>query len=202
MANFSFCDKPLPCDARARDLVNRMTLQEKVQQLGHAAYGVPRLGLPKYNWWSEALHGVSSTGPGTFFVEVVPGATSFPTVILTTAAFNESLWKTIGQAVSTEARAMYNLGRAGLTFWSPVINVVRDPRWGRAIETPGEDPFIVGRYASSFVRLLRGLQDRGKGPENHPDPRLQNLPKFPQVASTLAAMIFENWKITLNPNYL
>ncbi|KDP20482.1 hypothetical protein JCGZ_05335 [Jatropha curcas] len=99
MANFVFCDKSLPYDVRARDLVNHMTLQEKVQQLGHGAYGVPRLGLPKYNWWSEALHGVSSVGPGTFFDEVVPAATSFPTVILTTASFNESLWKTIGQDV-------------------------------------------------------------------------------------------------------
>ncbi|KDP45919.1 hypothetical protein JCGZ_15479 [Jatropha curcas] len=108
MANFSFCDKSLPYDARARDLVNRMTLQEKVQQLGHAAYGVPRLGLPKYNWWSEALHGVSSTGPGTFFDEVVPGATSFPTVILTTAAFNESLWKTIGQCAALISAAVTN----------------------------------------------------------------------------------------------
>ncbi|KDP42389.1 hypothetical protein JCGZ_02446 [Jatropha curcas] len=189
MANFAFCDKSLPYDARARDLVNHMTLQEKVQQLGHEAYGVPRLGLPKYNWWSEALHGVSKTGPGTFFDEVVPGATSFPTVILTTAAFNESLWKTIGQVVSTEARAMYNLGRAGLTFWSPVINVVRDPRWGRVIETPGEDPFIVGRYASNFVR---GLQDV-EGTENHPDPDSRPL-KVSSCCKHFTAYDLENWK--------
>ncbi|KDP30466.1 hypothetical protein JCGZ_16145 [Jatropha curcas] len=189
MANFAFCDKSLPYEVRARDLVNHMTLQEKVQQLGHVAYGVPRLGLPKYNWWSEALHGVSSTGPGTFFDEVVPGATSFPTVILTTAAFNESLWKTIGQAVSTEARAMYNLSRAGLTFWSPVINVVRDPRWGRVIETPGEDPFIVGRYASNFVR---GLQVALKITQI----QTLDLLKFPRVASTLLPMILKIGRIS------
>ncbi|XP_037493295.1 probable beta-D-xylosidase 5 [Jatropha curcas] len=188
MANFVFCDKSLPYDVRARDLVNHMTLQEKVQQLGHGAYGVPRLGLPKYNWWSEALHGVSSVGPGTFFDEVVPAATSFPTVILTTASFNESLWKTIGQAISTEARAMYNLGRAGLTFWSPVINVVRDPRWGRTIETNGEDPFIIGRYASSFVR---GLQDV-EGTENYPNPDSRPL-KVSSCCKHFTAYDVDNW---------
>ncbi|XP_037492247.1 probable beta-D-xylosidase 5 [Jatropha curcas] len=163
MANFAFCDKSLPYDARARDLVNHMTLQEKVQQLGHEAYGVPRLGLPKYNWWSEALHGVSKTGPGTFFDEVVPGATSFPTVILTTAAFNESLWKTIGQQ------------RAMLQF--------------RYAETPGEDPFIVGRYASNFVR---GLQDV-EGTENHPDPDSRPL-KVSSCCKHFTAYDLENWK--------
>ncbi|PKI74331.1 hypothetical protein CRG98_005211, partial [Punica granatum] len=121
---FSFCDSSLSYSTRAKDLVRRMTLAEKVRQLGNKAYGVPRLGLPKYEWWSEALHGVSKIGPGTFFDTVVPGATSFPTVVLLAATFNESLWKNIGQVVSTEARAMYNLGRAGLTFWSPNINVV------------------------------------------------------------------------------
>lgn len=97
MSDFSFCDSSLSYKERAKDLVKRMTLQEKVLQLGDLAYGVPRLGLPKYEWWSEALHGVSNVGPGTFFDDVVPGATSFPTVILTTASFNESLWKSIGQ---------------------------------------------------------------------------------------------------------
>ncbi|KAJ0017072.1 hypothetical protein Pint_10025 [Pistacia integerrima] len=165
VSDFAFCDSSLPYSVRVKDLVDQMTLSEKVNQLGNLAYGVPRLGLPKYEWWSEALHGVSNVGPGTFFDDVVPGSTSFPTVISTTASFNESLWKKIGQAVSTEARAMFNLGRAGLTYWSPNINVVRDPRWGRAIETPGEDPFIVGRYAVNYVR---GLQDV-EGHENYTD---------------------------------
>ncbi|XP_052179896.1 beta-xylosidase/alpha-L-arabinofuranosidase 1-like [Diospyros lotus] len=137
-----------------------MTLEEKAKQLGDTATGVERIGLPKYEWWSEALHGVSDVGQpgskGSFFDDEIPGATSFPTVILTAASFNESLWKTIGQAVSTEARAMHNFGHAGLTFWSPNINVVRDPRWGRTLETPGEDPFVVGKYAANYVR---GLQD-------------------------------------------
>lgn len=96
---FAFCDKSLPYDVRAKNLVNHMTLNEKVQQLGDAAHGVPRLGLPKYEWWSEALHGVSNVGPGTFFDDVVPGATSFPTVITTAASFNESLWRKIGEVI-------------------------------------------------------------------------------------------------------
>ncbi|PKI74335.1 hypothetical protein CRG98_005215 [Punica granatum] len=125
MSKFLFCDSSLSYSTRVKDLVRRMTLAEKVRQLGNKAYGVPRLGLPKYEWWSEALHGVANVR-GAFFDDVVPGATSFPTVILLAASFNESLWKNIGQVVSTEARAMYNLGHAGLTFWSPNINVVTE----------------------------------------------------------------------------
>lgn len=97
MSSFAYCDSSLPYPVRVKDLVDRMTVAEKVQQLGDLAYGVPRIGLPKYEWWSEALHGVSNVGPGTFFDDLVPGATSFPTVILTTASFNETLWNKIGQ---------------------------------------------------------------------------------------------------------
>ncbi|KAJ0017073.1 hypothetical protein Pint_10024 [Pistacia integerrima] len=165
ITSFAFCDSSLPYPVRAKDLVDQMTLAEKVQQLGNKAAGVQRLGLPPYEWWSEALHGVSNTGPGVRFDNVVPGATNFPTIILTVATFNESLWKNIAEVISTEARAMYNMERAGLTFWSPTINVVRDPRWGRITETPGEDPFVVGRYAVNFVR---GLQDV-EGHEIHKD---------------------------------
>ncbi|KAJ6965840.1 hypothetical protein NC652_003653 [Populus alba x Populus x berolinensis] len=140
-----------------------MTLDEKVRQLGNKAIGVPRIGLPHYEWWSEAQHGVSNVCPGIFFdIELIPGTRSFPAVIHTTASFNKSLWKTIGRAVSTEARAMYNLGRAGLTYWSPNINVVRDPRWGRIAETPGEDPFVVGTYASNYVRGLQDVEGAGE----------------------------------------
>lgn len=99
VTKFSFCDKSLPYDVRAKDLVNQMTLGEKVRQIGNLAHGVPRLGLPKYEWWSEALHGVSNVGPGTFFDDLVPGSTSFPNVITTAAAFNDSLWKKIGQVI-------------------------------------------------------------------------------------------------------
>ncbi|XP_015574947.2 probable beta-D-xylosidase 5 [Ricinus communis] len=189
MTTFGFCDSSLSYEVRAKDLVNQMTLKEKVQQLGDLAYGVPRLGIPKYEWWSEALHGVSDVGPGTFFDDLVPGATSFPTTILTTASFNESLWKNIGQVVSTEARAMYNLGRAGLTYWSPNVNVVRDPRWGRTVETPGEDPYVVGRYAVNYVR---GLQDV-EGTENYTDLNTRPL-KVSSCCKHYAAYDVEKWQ--------
>ncbi|KAH9797694.1 Fn3 like domain-containing protein [Citrus sinensis] len=195
LSDFPYCDAKLPYPERAKDLVERMTLPEKVQQMGDLAYGVPRLGLPLYEWWSEALHGVSFIGrrtnspPGTHFDSEVPGATSFPTVILTTASFNESLWKKIGQTVSTEARAMYNLGNAGLTFWSPNINVVRDPRWGRVLETPGEDPYVVGRYAINYVR---GLQDV-EGVEYHRDSDSRPL-KISACCKHYAAYDLDNWE--------
>lgn len=97
ITKFAYCNLSLSYEARAMDLVDRMTLAEKVQQLGNKAAGVARIGLPKYEWWSEALHGVSNVGPGTYFDDVVSGATSFPTVILTAASFNQSLWKSIGE---------------------------------------------------------------------------------------------------------
>lgn len=162
MGGFRYCDASLPYADRARDLVGRLTLEEKVRNLGDRAEGASRVGLPPYRWWGEALHGVSDIGPGgTWFGDVVPGATSFPLVINSAASFNESLWRAIGGAVSTEIRAMYNLGHAELTYWSPNINVVRDPRWGRASETPGEDPFLVGRYAVNFVRAMQDIYDDG-----------------------------------------
>ncbi|PIA28627.1 hypothetical protein AQUCO_06800054v1 [Aquilegia coerulea] len=157
LSKFPFCDQTLPYNVRVKDLVDRMTLDEKIAQLGDSAPGVKRLGFPGYEWWSEALHGVSDAGRAVRFDSVTPSATSFPTVILTAAAFNESLWKSIGVAISNEARALHNVGlSSGLTFWAPNINVVRDPRWGRTMETPGEDPFVVGRYAVNYVR---GMQD-------------------------------------------
>ncbi|KAF5194548.1 Beta-d-xylosidase [Thalictrum thalictroides] len=160
-SEFQFCNTSLPYDVRVKDLVGRLTLQEKVQQLVNKATGVSRLGVPGYEWWSEALHGVSNTGPGVIFNATVPGATSFPAVILAAAAFNMSLWYEMGRIVSTEARAMYNVGQAGLTYWSPNVNVYRDPRWGRGQETPGEDPFVVSRYAVNYVRGLQEMEKDG-----------------------------------------
>lgn len=151
-----FCNTSLSYFDRAKDLVSRLTLQEKVQQLVDNATGIPRLGVPPYEWWSEALHGVSNLGPGVRFNATVPNATSFPAVILSAASFNSSLWYEMGRVVSTEARAMYNTGLAGLTYWSPNVNVFRDPRWGRGQETPGEDPLVVGKYAVNYVK---GLQE-------------------------------------------
>ncbi|KAA8545777.1 hypothetical protein F0562_020772 [Nyssa sinensis] len=158
-SSFSFCNTSLSYTDRAKDLVSRLTLQEKVQQLVNKATGISRLGVPAYEWWSEALHGVSNTGPGVHFNATVPAATSFPAVILSAASFNASLWYELGRIVSTEARAMYNAGLAGLTYWSPNVNVFRDPRWGRGQETPGEDPLVVSKYAVNYVR---GLQEVGQ----------------------------------------
>ncbi|KAF4364403.1 hypothetical protein F8388_006980 [Cannabis sativa] len=157
--NLPFCNTSLSYEARANDLVSRLTLQEKVQQLVSGSAGISRLGVPAYEWWSEALHGVSNVGPGTKFNGTIPGATSFPAVILSAATFNESLWYKMGQVVSTEARAMYNTGLAGLTYWSPNVNIFRDPRWGRGQETPGEDPLVVSKYAVNYVKGLQEVSD-------------------------------------------
>ncbi|KAK2965244.1 hypothetical protein RJ640_019999 [Escallonia rubra] len=151
-----FCRASVPVPERVRDLIGRLTLQEKVGLLVDNAAAVPRLGIKGYAWWSEALHGVSNVGPGTKFGGDFPGATSFPQVITTAASFNASLWEDIGRVVSDEARAMYNGGMAGLTYWSPNVNIFRDPRWGRGQETPGEDPVVAGKYAASYVRGLQG----------------------------------------------
>ncbi|PWA65680.1 glycosyl hydrolase family protein [Artemisia annua] len=140
-------------------MVTRLTLEEKIGYLVNNASSIQCLGIPGYNWWSEALHGVSNVGPATYFSNVVPAATSFPQVILTAASFNETLFKAIGK-MSTEARAMYNVGLAGLTYWSPNVNIFRDPRWGRGQETPGEDPVLTSKYAVDYVK---GLQERDDG---------------------------------------
>ncbi|KAK2437393.1 putative beta-D-xylosidase [Trifolium repens] len=163
LANYGFCKQSLGVRARVKDLVSRLTLQEKIGNLVNSAVDVSRLGIPRYEWWSEALHGVSNVGPGTHFSNVVPGSTSFPMPILIAASFNASLFQTIGKVVSTEARAMHNVGLAGLTYWSPNINIFRDPRWGRGQETPGEDPLLASKYAAGYVK---GLQQTDNGDHN------------------------------------
>ncbi|KAK4406947.1 putative beta-D-xylosidase 2 [Sesamum angolense] len=157
-----FCRTDLRIDERVKDLIGRLTLQEKVKLLTNNAAAVPRLGIKAYEWWSEALHGVSNVGPGTKFGGGFPGATSFPQVITTAASFNASLWEEIGKVVSDEARAMYNGGMGGLTYWSPNVNIFRDPRWGRGQETPGEDPVVAAKYAASYVRGLQGTDAGGR----------------------------------------
>ncbi|KAI5670888.1 hypothetical protein M9H77_11252 [Catharanthus roseus] len=196
MNDFLYCDSSIEVDMRIKDLIDRMTLQEKALQLGDDAKGVIRIGLPEYKWWSEALHGVSDVGGGSSFDEIIPGATSFPTPILSAATFNETLWKAIGQAVSTEARAMHNLEHAGMTFWSPNINVVRDPRWGRALETPGEDPLVVGKYASNYVRGLQDIQ----GQETSEDPKHRPL-KVAACCKHYAAYDVDNWVGVIRETY-
>ena len=145
----------LPLEQRVNDLVSRMTLEEKVSQLGHTAEAIPRLGVPEYNWWNEGLHGVARAGI----------ATVFPQAIGMAATFDEPLMHQIGDVISTEFRAKYYAdlhkdGSAdwyhGLTVWSPNINIFRDPRWGRGQETYGEDPFLTSRMGVAFVTGLQG----------------------------------------------
>uniref|UniRef100_M4CJ18 Fibronectin type III-like domain-containing protein n=1 Tax=Brassica campestris TaxID=3711 RepID=M4CJ18_BRACM len=183
LAGYGFCNTGLKAEARVTDLVGRLTLVEKIGFLVSKSTGVSRLGIPDYNWWSEALHGVSDVGGGSSFTGLVPGATSFPQVKLTAASFNASLFQAIGKVVSTEARAMYNVGAAGLTFWSPNVNIFRDPRWGRGQETPGEDPTLVSKYAVAYVKGLQGT-DGG-------DP---NRLKVAACCKHYTAYDVDNWK--------
>lgn len=176
----------LPISKRVDDLISRLSLEEKISQLGDIAPPIDRLGIPGYKWWSESLHGVSNSGKGIHFNGPIHAATSFPQVILTAASFNPQLWYRIGQAIGTEARAIYNAGQAeGLTFWSPNINIFRDPRWGRGQETPGEDPTMVGRYAISYVRGLQGDSFNGG--------RAETL-KVSACCKHFTAYDMDNWK--------
>jgi beta-glucosidase len=156
-ANFQdalYLDSEKPVEDRARDLVSRMTLDEKISQLNYDSPAVERLKVPAYNWWNEALHGVARNGR----------ATVFPQAIGLAATFDEDLIFRVATAISDEARAKFhasqrigNDGRyAGLTFWSPNVNIYRDPRWGRGQETYGEDPFLTGRIGLAFVRGMQG----------------------------------------------
>ncbi|XVF64749.1 hypothetical protein PTKIN_Ptkin09bG0191900 [Pterospermum kingtungense] len=158
--SYPFCKTTLPIDDRVQDLISRLTLDEKISQLVNSAPAIPRLGIPGYEWWSEALHGVAfvaNISQGIHFNGTIRSATSFPQVILTAASFDPYLWYRIGQAIGIEARGIYNAGQArGMTFWTPNINIYRDPRWGRGQETPGEDPLVTGKYAVSFVRGIQG----------------------------------------------
>ncbi len=140
--------------AKAAELVSKMTLEEKVSQMLHGAAAVPRLDIPSYNWWNEALHGVARAGT----------ATMFPQAVGLAAAFDEELLFRVADAISTEGRAKYHAAQAegdhdiykGLTFWSPNINIFRDPRWGRGHETYGEDPYLTARLGLAFIRGLQG----------------------------------------------
>ena len=149
-----FQNPDAPFEVRVNDLVSRMTLEEKVSQMLYNAAAVERLGIPEYNWWNEALHGVARAGR----------ATVFPQAIGLAATWDTELMLRVATVISDEARVKYHqsvrLGRRGiyegLTFWSPNINIFRDPRWGRGMETYGEDPYLTGRLAVEFVRGLQG----------------------------------------------
>ncbi len=153
--NILYLDTSLPFAERVKDLVGRMTLEEKVGLMNHPAHGIPRLNIPAYNYWNEALHGVARNGR----------ATVFPQAIAMAATWDKELIFKVATAISDEGRAKYHetLRRngytaqyQGLTFWSPNVNIFRDPRWGRGQETWGEDPFLTGEMAAEFVKGLQG----------------------------------------------
>ena len=157
----------LSFEERAKDLVSKMTLAEKVSQLLHDAKAIDRLGVPAYNWMNEALHGVAA---------MKGYATVFPQSIGMAASFNTDLMYKVSTAISDEARAMHHNGIrnaeegyvCGLTFWSPDINLFRDPRWGRGQETYGEDPYLIGQMAVAFIKGMQG-----------------NIPKYLKTVSTV-----------------
>ncbi len=147
-------DESLPVWERAADLVSRMTLEEKVTQMVYNAPAIPRLGVPAYNWWNEALHGIARAGT----------ATVFPQAIGMAATFDEALIGQVAAVIATEGRAKFHEAQRrgdhgiykGLTFWSPNVNIFRDPRWGRGHETYGEDPYLTGRLGVAFIKGLQG----------------------------------------------
>jgi beta-glucosidase len=149
-----YLDPSLPMNVRVGDLVSRMTLEEKASQLVNQSRAIPRLQVPQYDWWNEALHGVARAGTATVFPEPIGLA----------ATFDAPLIHQMATAIGQEARAKHNQavreGRRdiyeGLDFWSPNINIFRDPRWGRGQETYGEDPFLTSRMGVAFVTGLQG----------------------------------------------
>jgi beta-glucosidase len=153
-ASAVYLDPSKPIDVRVDDLIRQMTLEEKAEQLVNQARAIPRLQVPAYDWWSEALHGVANAGTATVFPEPIGLA----------ATFDDPLIHEMAIVIGTEARAKHNqavrAGRRdimeGLDFWSPNINIFRDPRWGRGQETYGEDPFLTGRMGVAFVTGLQG----------------------------------------------
>lgn len=160
MTTPDYLNPDLPFAQRAADLVARMTLEEKVSQMVHDAAAIPRLGIPAYNWWNECLHGVGRAGI----------ATVFPQAIGLAAMFDAQFLHKVATAISDEARAKHHdhvrasggssAWYFGLTFWSPNINLFRDPRWGRGQETYGEDPYLSGRLGVAFVQGLQGDDPR------------------------------------------
>ncbi|CZT07718.1 related to beta-xylosidase [Rhynchosporium graminicola] len=157
LSKIAICNKSLSPVARAKALVSAMNETEKIANMQHDVPGSDRIGLPAYNWWNEALHGVAKSRGINFTASGdYSFATSFPLPIILGAAFDDDLVNAIAKVVSTEARAFSNGGLAGLDFWTPNINPYRDPRWGRGSETPGEDPFHASQYVKSLIPGLQG----------------------------------------------
>ena len=149
-----YLNPSLPVETRVNDLISKLTLEEKASLMMHGSAAIPRLNIPAYNWWNECLHGVARSGI----------ATVFPQAIGLGATFDSELISRIGTAISDEARASFNANvkngnrnqYAGLTFWTPNVNIFRDPRWGRGQETYGEDPFLTTTMGVSLVKALQG----------------------------------------------
>lgn len=147
-------DKLHQFEQEAKSIISKMTVDEKISQLMNGAKGIPRLGIKPYNWWNEALHGVARNGK----------ATVFPQPISIASSFDADLVHSVAEAISNEGRAKYNVAQrlknysiySGLTFWSPNVNIFRDPRWGRGMETYGEDPYLSGCLGTAFVKGLQG----------------------------------------------
>src|SRR5579875_2460011 len=153
--DYPFQNPSLTIEQRVNDLVSRLTLEEKVSQMLNTTPAIDRLGIPAYDWWNECLHGVART---PFHV------TSYPQAIGMAATFDVDAMKTMGDFTAEEGRAIYNESMRnnnhhrylGLTYWTPNINIFRDPRWGRGQETYGEDPFLTANIAKAFVTGLQG----------------------------------------------
>lgn len=154
--DYPFRNPDLPVDVRVKDIISRLTLEEKVQLMKHTAPAIPRLGIPAYNWWNEALHGVARTKEKV---------TVFPQAIGMAATFDPEALQKMGDITSSEGRALFNEdlknGKTGeiyrgLTYWTPNINIFRDPRWGRGQETYGEDPYLTAKMGSAIVHGLEG----------------------------------------------
>ena len=155
---FDFQNTELTVDERVEALMKELSLEEKIGLMEHQSKAIERLGIPEYNWWNEGLHGVARSAP----------ATVFPQAIGMAASFNPDLIEQVATAISDEGRALYHAAiekgihkqYLGLTYWSPNVNIFRDPRWGRGHETYGEDPVLSGKIGASFVRGLQGNDDK------------------------------------------
>lgn len=187
---FPFCNTSLSDEDRVTDVISRLTISEKFEQLINTAANVSRLGIPDYQWWGEGLHGVA-VSPSVHFGGSTPVATSFPLPILSSASFNKTLWNKIGQVTSTEGRAIYNNGRSGVSYWSPNINIARDPRWGRTQETIGEDPKVASTYSVYFVK---GLQEQGDYDPNQPRKEAPRRLKISACCKHFTAHDLDKWK--------
>ena len=150
----AYKDKSLPISERIDDLLSRLTLEEKAGFISYMNDGVPRLGIPPYSWWNEALHGVARSGC----------ATVFPQAIAMAATFSPELVEKMGEVIAIEGRARNRQAAEhndhgtykGLTYWSPNVNIFRDPRWGRGQETYGECPYLTGLLGAAFVHGVQG----------------------------------------------